>query len=161
MWMIGILAHYCLFGCTKKKTGACGTVKKNRKHMPNINENLKKDEISFRSDDTLLALKWCDKREVFMLTTYAANMGLTGRTERETGRQKMKPTCIIDYNRCMGGVDKTDMLLSSVECIRKTTKWYKKVFFHFVDMALLNSCALYKHLTKKKHTSCRFSTSVN
>lgn len=38
----------------------------------------------------------------------------------------MKPECIIEYNKRMRAVDKTDMLLSSVESVRRTTKWYKK-----------------------------------
>lgn len=130
--------------------------------MPNINENLKKDEISFRSDDTLLALKWCDKREVFMLTTcHAANMGLTGRTERETGRQKMKPTCIIDYNRCMGGVDKTDMLLKFRGMYKEDYKMVQEGFFPFCGHGLTELMCSIKTSNQKKHTSCRFSTSVN
>ncbi|KAF2885232.1 hypothetical protein ILUMI_20951 [Ignelater luminosus] len=30
------------------------------------------------------------------------------------------------------------------KCIRKTMKWYKKVFFHLVDLAVTNSHAMYK-----------------
>ncbi|KAK9701406.1 Transposase IS4 [Popillia japonica] len=44
----------------------------------------------------------------------------------------------------MGSVDKIDMLLSSVECIRKTIKWYKKIFFHLPDLTVTNSHAMYK-----------------
>ncbi|KAJ8949848.1 hypothetical protein NQ314_008105 [Rhamnusium bicolor] len=49
----------------------------------------------------------------------------------------------------MGGVDKVDMLLSSTECVRKTVKWYKKVFFHVLDMTLISSHVTYKMLTGK------------
>jgi hypothetical protein len=28
----------------------------------------------------------------------------------------MKPECVIDYNRYMGAVDKTDMMVCSLEC---------------------------------------------
>lgn len=36
----------------------------------------------------------------------------------------------------MGAVDKTDMLLSVAESVRKTIKWYKKVFFfHLLDLS--------------------------
>lgn len=84
-----------------------------------------------------------------MLTTFhGADMVVTSKTDRSTKRPVMKPTCVVEYNKYMGGVDKTDMLLSSVECVRKTTKWYKKVFFHIWDMALMNSHSLYKHVTK-------------
>jgi hypothetical protein len=49
----------------------------------------------------------------------------------------------------MGTIDKTDMLLSSVECVRRTMKWYKKLFFHIVDMSLLNAYSAYKIVTGK------------
>ncbi|KAJ8933859.1 hypothetical protein NQ318_004690 [Aromia moschata] len=38
----------------------------------------------------------------------------------------------------MGAVDRTVMMLSSTDCVRKT-----KLFFHIVDLCLLNSHALY------------------
>lgn len=40
--------------------------------------------------------------------------------------------------------NKCDMLLSSVKCVRKTTKWYKKIYFHLVDLCLMNSYSAYK-----------------
>lgn len=43
----------------------------------------------------------------------------------------------------MGAVDKTDMLLSFVESVRKTLKWYKKLIFHLLDLTVLNSNVLY------------------
>ena len=30
----------------------------------------------------------------------------------------------------MGAVDKTDMILNSINTVRKSLKWYKKFFFH-------------------------------
>lgn len=41
----------------------------------------------------------------------------------------------------------TDMLLSSIECIRKTCKWYKKIYFHLIDLSLLNAYSTYKTVT--------------
>ncbi|KAK9680736.1 Transposase IS4 [Popillia japonica] len=60
------------------------------------------------------------------------------------GEEIQKPDAVCDCNIYMGGVDKTDMLLSSTESVRKTVKWYKKVFFHIVDLCVLNSYAVYK-----------------
>ena len=44
----------------------------------------------------------------------------------------------------MGAVDKTDMQISLAECTRKTRKWYRKLFFHFLDLCLYNAFVLYK-----------------
>lgn len=32
----------------------------------------------------------------------------------------MKPSCVIDYNKNMGAIERSDMLLSSIESVRKT-----------------------------------------
>ncbi|KAJ8934768.1 hypothetical protein NQ318_010424 [Aromia moschata] len=97
-------------------TNACGTVRKTRKQMPKMEEKLKGGEFTFRTTrNRLIAIKWCDKREVFMLSTaHDNNVAATGKTDRTTNLQIMKPECIIEYNKRMGAVDKTDMLLSSV-----------------------------------------------
>jgi len=52
-----------------RDTGICGTVKKNRKHMPNLRQKLDKDEIQVAHNDVWLVLKWLDKKEVYMITT--------------------------------------------------------------------------------------------
>jgi hypothetical protein len=56
-------------------------------------------------------------------------MGDSGKTDRVTGANILKPQCILEYNQNMGAIDKTDMLQSSIESVRKCVKWYKKIFF--------------------------------
>ncbi|KAJ8369425.1 hypothetical protein SKAU_G00094530 [Synaphobranchus kaupii] len=56
-----------------------------------------------------------------------------------TGEPKVKPACVLDYNKKMGAVDRADMITSFVDCARKSTKWYKKLFFHLLDTAVLNA----------------------
>lgn len=57
-----------------------------------------------------------------------------------------KPICIVEYNGNMSAVDKSDMLLSSTECIRKSMKWYKKVFFHLLNCTVLNCYGDYRDI---------------
>ena len=70
----------------------------------------------------------------------------TGKKDRITGEVARKTKCVSNYNHYMGAVDKTDMMLSSIELVRKSIKWYKKFFFHMVDLGLLNAHSLYKLL---------------
>lgn len=49
-------------------TGACGTVKSNRKGKP-IFGTLEKGQCEAAYCENLLAVKWCDKRNVHMLTS--------------------------------------------------------------------------------------------
>ena len=43
--------------------------------------------------------------------------------------QIYEPLSVLKYNENMSAIDITDMLLSSIEYVRKTIKWYKKLFF--------------------------------
>ncbi|XP_070161390.1 piggyBac transposable element-derived protein 4-like [Polyergus mexicanus] len=53
----------------EKGTNACGTVQRRRKDMPKISDKLKKGEAVFRSSENLLAMKWSDRKEFYMLST--------------------------------------------------------------------------------------------
>ena len=64
-------------------------------------------------------------------------------------RHSRKPECIIDYNRNMGSVDKQDQLLEPYSATRKSTKWYKKLAFHLLQLAMLNSHLLPEVRQKK------------
>ena len=57
--------------CHKRKTHACGTVRKNQKllHLAVTQAKLKQGETVFCHKNNLLALKWMDKREVYILSS--------------------------------------------------------------------------------------------
>ena len=61
-------------------------------------------------------IKWMDKRPVTVLTTMheARLVPQTRRTRHSASGQEVvnKPIAIVDYNKFMGGVDKSDQLLS-------------------------------------------------
>ena len=50
----------------------------------------------------------------------------------------------------MGGVNRSDQLLFYCSTPWKTIKWYKKVFFNLLDIAVMNSYVLFKKLSKQK-----------
>jgi hypothetical protein len=56
----------------------------------------------------------------------------------------------------MGSVDRSDMQISYIECVRKTVKWYKKLFFHLLDISVLNSYILHKQKTGQNIQFCDF-----
>lgn len=37
----------------------------------------------------------------------------------------------------MGAVDRSNMMISSIVCVRKSLRWYKKLFLRFLDITLL------------------------
>ena len=106
-----------------RDTGMCGTVKKNRKGTPELKSKLNKGEIEVAHTDTWLVLKWLDKKEVYMITTvHETGYSSTGKQHWKTKEDIMKPTCIVEYNKNMGGVDDIDRQLSLAESVRKSMK---------------------------------------
>ena len=67
----------------------------------------------------------------------------TSKTDHD-GKIIQKPDAIIYYNKNMGGVDKIDQQLDSINIIRKSFQWYHKVFFRLFSVAMLSSHKIYK-----------------
>ena len=70
-------------------------------------------------------------------------MGHTKKRDKD-GNSIMKPTCIISYNQNMGGVNVMDQQLDAIDVLRKSYKWYKKLFLRLVMQCSLSAHKLYK-----------------
>ncbi|KAG4074871.1 hypothetical protein HA402_009296 [Bradysia odoriphaga] len=138
----------------------------NRKNMPKDlpKLKLKKGESAARSSHGILAMKWVDRKDVYMLSTKHANVEMcdTGKTKIRKGgkcevRNTFKPKCVIEYNRGMGGVDRQDQRLACFPVMRKFLKGYRKIFFYMVDMAIFNSFTFFCKVnsTKMQYVSYR------
>ncbi|KAK4309138.1 hypothetical protein Pmani_000613 [Petrolisthes manimaculis] len=149
------LLHYLL----NENTGACGTVRANRKNMPKLPVVKRGDQIVQHSNN-IMCIKWCDKRVVHMLSSVHKG-DMCDSNSRDRQRQVVrKPLAVLEYNKKMRLVDKSDMLLSSVECLRKSIKWYVKFFFHMLDMSVLNSYYLFQVKTGSTKPLLDFSKTV-
>ena len=81
---------------------------------------------------------------VYVLSTsHGAAMRNTNRVDTG-GNTIQKASHIIDYNHNMGGVDLVDQQLDSLDILRKSYKWYKKLFLRLVMQCALASHKLYK-----------------
>ena len=74
------------------------------------------------------------------------------RTRRAEGGQEevRKPVVVEEYNRFMGGVDRSDQLLSYYGFSHRTVKWWRRAMFHMLDMAVVNAYILYTVSTPAK-----------
>ena len=59
---------------------------------------------------------------------------------------KTKPSVVADYNVHMIEVDGMDQLTSYYSFTHKTVKWWRKVFFWMVEVALVNTYIIHKKL---------------
>ncbi len=54
-----------------------------------------------------------------------------------------KPHMLENYNQHMGGVDMSDQYVLYYEYAHRNNKWWKRVFFHLLDLCIVNSHILY------------------
>ena len=97
----------------KRKMHACGTVRKNRKSLPlTVTQGkLKQGETVFCHKNNLLALKWRDKREVYILSGLHKATNVISKKNKYKGQKVTKPQPVFLCNRYMSGVDLTDQFL--------------------------------------------------
>jgi hypothetical protein len=157
----------------EKETLGCGTVRSNRKGMPKtiVKANMKEPGQAFfarKKVDCLdgagiLFLKWVDKRPVHMLSSiHAATKTWTGRNQRNPERTPIfKPTVIVQYTKLMGGVDLSDQLMNYYNFLRRTQKWWRKLWVHLLNMIIHNAYVLNrKEGSNKKLAHYEFRESI-
>jgi len=140
-----------------RNTLACGTFRQNRKLIPNcMKVKLKKKERErgdtvFRRRGPLLSLRWYDKRDVYILSTiHEACYRKTGKVHYKTKQPIYKPEPIIEYTHWMGGVDLGDQLMAYYSILRRSVKWWRKLFIHLLNMIIHNAYVLNKKFGSSK-----------
>ena len=139
-----------------KGFGACGTLRLNRKGLPQIiksKRKMKKHTMVSGTTGKSLAMVWMDKRAVAMLSTIHDDsmVPISRRSGEATGGVEIvsKPLCIDQYNHFMNGVDRHDQLTSYYGFSHRSKKWWKRGFFHLIEMAIVNAYILYALHTKQ------------
>lgn len=149
----------------ERETLGCGTVRKNRKGLPQslVRANLKnagdacvrRKPFEQLPSGGLLCVKWVDKRAVTMLSTiHGATSSWTGKYKRDAEKTPIfKPTVIVDYTRLMGGVDLSDQLMNYYNFLRRTRKWWRKMWVHLLNMIIHNAYVLNRKFGSQKKMS--------
>ncbi|XP_053323867.1 piggyBac transposable element-derived protein 4-like [Spea bombifrons] len=129
-----------------QQTPACGTVRPTCKGFPKIlmYPKQKRGSTSALRSQELLALRYTDRKDVYILSTIHNEKVVPVSVRGEGDTQGLKPQCITDYNKNMGGVDLSDQCLQPYLVLRKTKTWYKKVAIYLTQVAMYNTYVLYK-----------------
>ncbi|GMF56181.1 unnamed protein product [Phytophthora fragariaefolia] len=98
---------------------------------------------------SMIMFHWWDRKPVHYLCTGAVMTESTiGRKVKQLGAITVPcPQAVTDYQRWMGGVDVHNQLRLqkySLHTSAKFLKYYKSLFFGFVDLALVNSFLSHK-----------------
>ena len=93
-------------------------------------------------------------KEVYMLTSkHVAEERFSGKILYQTGEPIYKPSAVVDYCHEMGGVDLTDQLLEYYHFLRRSCKWWRKLWVHLFNMVILNSFLLNKNFGLQRNLS--------
>ena len=107
-------------------------------------------------DPPCLVLQWVDNKVVSMITT-VGNANEQGQVTRRVRtdrvweeRHVQQPTIFKTYNMKMNAVDRSDQILTAFSTQRKCVRWWKTLFFHLIDIAVVNSFILFQ-AHRKEH----------
>ena len=126
-----------------QQTHFTGTIVKNRVGLPDPIPSpfyLGDDEsIQFQSGN-LMVIAWRarSKKVPVILISSSCSAGLTDVTNCR-GDQVKKPLAVDRYNRSMNGVDHKDQHCVYYSFVRKTLKWWTKLFFYLLECVMLMS----------------------
>jgi len=66
-------------------------------------------------------------------------------THKKRGHNEISiPHMIEEYNKNKNGVDISNQNIAYYECIRGTHKWWKRLFYHLIDVCVENSRIIHK-----------------
>ena len=112
-------------------------------------------ERSCASKKNLLAIKWKDKRNVFVLPiadkAAMVNTANNGNAWRVGGHETVKPAVVVNYNQHKTGVDQADQMTFYYAMYKKSVSWWN-VFFGLFTLAIIN-WNKYRYIKKKHQTS--------
>ena len=134
---------------SKNQTYICGTLRNDRRGNPNevTKKKLKKGELQWRRNGTVVVSKWKDKRDV--LTISNKHKAELVPVKNKRGEVRMKPNIVRDYNNGMSGIDRSDQMMSYYQGLSKSIRCYKKIGFHFIEMFLHNAFHLYQQANQQ------------
>lgn len=134
-----------------------GTVRLNR--VPNagmpVEKDLKKngrgamvEKVATVDDVNLSLVSWYDNKQVNLLSAFVGSEPIS--TKRRYFRKDKEykdiasPRAVDVYNQHMGGVDLLDSMLGLYRIKIRSRQWYKRIFFHLVDMCIVNAWLLWR-----------------
>lgn len=109
-------------------------------------------KVMVDNNKKIAVTKWADNKCVTLASSYAADNRETF-VKRYCKSSKHKvdvkcPTVISEYNQQMSGVDLAEMFVSLYRTGSKSRKWYKRIYYHLVDICVNNSWLLYRRHCK-------------
>jgi hypothetical protein len=136
----------------KYKTACCGTLATGRQGAPLQHKGITrkgkpflekhKGKVWWRRNGDILVSMWFDKRAVSTISTCNEAKMVLAKVDYK-GRRIMKPEVVCQYSQNMYGVDLSDQKASYYTPLKRTVKWWRKLFFHLLNLAVINAHVMY------------------
>ncbi|XP_068444781.1 piggyBac transposable element-derived protein 4-like [Clinocottus analis] len=138
---------------------ACGTIRTNGVGFPKTQNNSldsksPRGSLRWIKSDSLLFIQWRNRRDVNMCSTIhaahavdTAQRSVSGEDRQWLLKSVPVPPAAKDY--CLYA-SPSDGETDSYEIPHRTQKWYKMLFYQFMDIAIVNAFLLHGHVAKSK-----------
>lgn len=151
---------YCLGTVQRNRLGkSCKLPDKKNIMKPEVARGTYHENVATYEGVDFAAVSWKDNKPVTLLSTYVGSEPVES-TQRYDKKQKKSvqitcPRIIKEYNAHMGGVDLMDSFLGRYRIRMKSRKWTTRLFYHLLDMTVINSWVLYKKVSIKKGVTAK------
>lgn len=150
-----------------------GTVKRNR--LPNCKLSTEKElkqrgrgsyseQVCTVDGVDLSAIAWYDNKTVHLLSSFVGSQPLCEVkryfVSKKAHQMVTCPQLVQVYNVYMGGVDRLDSMLGYYRIKIRSKKWYLRIFFHLVDLTVVNAWILWRTSSGKYMPLKEFKSSV-
>ena len=93
-------------------------------------------------DGKVECLVWKDKKPIAFINTISDPESFTTVAQKQSNGNRIDVTCPLSvklYNANMDGVDLADQKRKLYSCTRKSKKWYMRLFWYILDVAIVNA----------------------
>ena len=151
----------------RKKTYCLGVVRLNRIGFPRsiVHEvsNLQRFQSVFREQRQLVVHLYIDKKPLYVMSTFHTATAKTTVARHRFSEGIVHPsirTAVEDYNKHRCGVDRIDQMETYYRLGRQTKRWWLRLAWWLIDMAINNSWRLYQLKKNSKIRSSEFRTNL-
>lgn len=113
------------------------------------------------TEGNVALIRWYDRKAVNFVCTYSP-VDPEGKCKRWSAADKKSieikcPNVVKEYNAFMGGVDLADMLIELYRVDIRSVKWYTRIIYWCLSVAVVNAWLLYRRHQQQKNLKFHFS----
>lgn len=99
-------------------------------------------------NSNMAVVRWFDNKAIQLVSSYCA-VEPVDKCQRYSQKEKQhlqvnRPFIVSEYNKFMGGVDLADMLIELYRINLRSNKWYTRIVYWCLNVAVVNGWLLYR-----------------